>query len=125
MAKRWSRGAMWCTSTRPRYTSMPGRLHTVSGASPRPGTGEAASLRSSCPRLFPSIALLTHHDSPHQTGGVLRTADDPPPVWRGTMSRAQPLTYAIALHGGLVQGEPQAGPLGSDEAAILQRWHAL
>ena len=53
---------------------------------------------------------------PRQYGGE-------PLAVRGT--RTQHLAYAIALHGCLVQFEPQARPLWSDEAAVLQRRHAL
>src|SRR5262244_2465482 len=114
MAKPWSRGAMSCMSMRRRYTPTPSRPRTASGAISPPGTGEAATLRRLCLRLFPSIALLTRYDSPGQYGG------EPLAVRR---TRAQHLAHAIALYGCLVKCETQARPCGSDEAAVLQRRH--
>src|SRR6266704_3642407 len=101
MAKLWSRGAMLCTLTRPRCTPTPSRPRTASGARSPPGTGEAAPWRRLCLRLFPCIALRPRADT------------------------CQALVHAIALHGCLVQVDTQARPFGRDEAAILQRRHAL
>ena len=40
------------------YANARQATHRFWSQLPLPGTGEAATLRRSCPRLFPSIALL-------------------------------------------------------------------
>ena len=103
----------------------------------RPGTGSLVLARGH----EVSFALIERLRSYGQRVGVMEpfrvlvqvqlNAPRPPtltppgtPV-QSPLTLPRPLAHAIALHGCLVQFEAQARPLGRDQAALLQRRHAL